>query len=168
MENIYDKKSIPNFEMEILAKGEHDVFLKQSFSIIEDEIHIFTDKTGFRRVEQGDIDSPLKLLEFLEKLCLSLKRAENYMFDCEKIKLELQSLYFNDKMKLAIEYEPKEDSENIWEKLSKLTYELPVQSSVCNDYIAMFRGKLRNNNSPDKLITATADMKREAYYCGYN
>ncbi|MGP1570115.1 MAG: DUF6382 domain-containing protein [Eubacteriales bacterium] len=167
-ETVYDSGALANFEIEILTNGEHDVFLKQNISIIGDQIHIFADSTGFSRISQKDIETPLKLLDFLEKLCLNLRRAENYMFDLEKLKIEMSLIYFDENRKLAFKYEPDGESEEIAKKMEKLTYEIPVAGTACNDYLNIFREKLLKNCSLDKLVAIVGQMKREAYYCGHN
>jgi hypothetical protein len=46
--------------------------------------------------------------------------------------------------------------------------EIPLNSTACTDYLNIFKGNLDRNYSLDKLVTAAGELKREAYYCGYN
>lgn len=167
MQEMYEKDTIADFEMEILAKGEHDVFLKQSFSLVKDTINVFIDCTGFRKISEADLDTPLKLLDILEKVCLNLRRAENYMFDLRKIKISKDVFYLNEYGKLAFKYELVEDAEvNL--KIKKMIEGLAVSNRACKDYVNIFVKNLEKNYSIDKLATIAAELKREAYYCGYN
>mgnify|MGYP001690522357 CR=1 FL=1 len=168
MEVQYERKRLADFEMNILAKGEHGVFLKQSFSVVGDTIYSFIDDAGFRKVAAEDLDTPLKLLGVLEKLCLNLRRAENYMFDLRKLELSMNLLYINDDMEVALKYQMASNEENIDKKICRLLNEIPLNSTACTDYLNIFKGNLDKNYSVAKLVSVAGELKREAYYCGYN
>lgn len=168
MERIYDLEDICSFEIDILSRGGHKVFLKQNFSIIGEKIHINVYDEGYRKLEKSDMDTPLKLLEILEKLLIKLRRARNYMMDLNKIHLEMEFLYIDANRNLAICFSPLKEARELRAALIDLLLQIDPESVACNDYLNIVASKVKDNIGLEKLITAVGEIKREAYYCGYN
>lgn len=172
MDEVYEASNIAEFEMEILARGEHKVFLPVAFLIEGGRLTARANLSGYRRLERADLNSPLKLLEFFEKLCQNLDRAENYLFDTSEIKFSAESFFLDKQGGLRLNYSKDEEKLPVCERIDKLANEikeefLQGESKDENEYLEMFKKELLQHPSLSKLANLAGKIKRDAYYCGY-